>query len=104
MIPAQDPLARIAADPRYVAMVRARNRLSIVLTATLTTAYFGFLALIAFDKPLLATPIGAGVTSVGIILGLAMIALAIVLTGIYVATANARFDAVVDALKAEGEA
>lgn len=96
-----DPVTRIEADPRYRRLVTSRNRLSIVLTAILCLAYFGFLALIAFDKPLLAAPIGAGVTSLGIVLGLAMIATAIVLTGIYVAHANRDFDPIIDALKAE---
>jgi len=47
---------------------------------------------VAFAKPLLATKIGDGVTSVGIVLGLAVIISAFVLTGIYVQRANGRFD------------
>jgi uncharacterized membrane protein (DUF485 family) len=54
--------------------------------------YFGFILLVAFAKPLLATKIGDGVTSLGIILGLGVILSAVVLTGIYVQRANSRFD------------
>ena len=51
-----------------------------------------FVLLVAFAKPLLATKIGGGVTSLGILLGLAVIIAAFVLTGIYVYRANSRFD------------
>lgn len=61
--------------------------------------YFGYVALIAFDKALLARPIGRGVTSLGIPVGVGVILLAIVLTGIYVRQANREYDALVRALK-----
>ena len=61
--------------------------------------YFGYVALIAFDKALLARPIGGGVTSLGIPVGVGVILLAIVLTGIYVRQANREYDALVRALK-----
>jgi uncharacterized membrane protein (DUF485 family) len=54
--------------------------------------YFGFILLVAFAKPLLATKIGGGVTSLGIVLGLAVIVSAFVLTGLYVHRANNYFD------------
>jgi len=56
-------------------------------------AFVGYLALIAFDKALLGTPIGDGVTSIGIPIGLGLILLAIALTGLYVAYANRHHDA-----------
>ncbi len=46
-------------------------------------AYFGYIALVAFDKSLLARPIGGGVTSLGIPVGVGLILLAILLTGLY---------------------
>jgi uncharacterized membrane protein (DUF485 family) len=63
--------------------------------------YFGFILLVAFAKPLLATKIGDGVTSFGIILGLGVIVSAFVLTGIYVQRANSRFDELTRRLKRE---
>ena len=65
-------------------------------------AYFGYVALIAFDKAVLARPIGGGVTSLGIPVGVGVILLAIVLTGIYVRRANSEFDPLVKALR-DGE-
>jgi uncharacterized membrane protein (DUF485 family) len=88
-------LARIAEDPRYRELVRRRGRFAL--------AYFGFVLLIAFDKALLARPIGRGVTSLGIPLGLAVILLAVLLTGVYVGRANRDFDAVTAALREGGE-
>ncbi|GFE75068.1 DUF485 domain-containing protein [Novosphingobium sp. TCA1] len=86
-------IAAIAADPEYQALVRRRARLGWWLTALVFCAFVGYLLLIAFDKALLGTPIGTGVTSIGIPIGLGLILLAIALTGIYVAQANRHYDA-----------
>jgi uncharacterized membrane protein (DUF485 family) len=93
-----DRLARIAADPRYLALVKSRGRFTWTLTAAMLVAYFGFILLIAFDKSALAHPIGAGVMSIGIPVGLGVILFAIGLTGLYVRRANRDYDALVQAL------
>lgn len=92
---------RIAADPRYRQLVRRRLRFTWLLTAIMLLAYFGYIALIAFDKAVLAAPLGSGVTSVGIPVGIGLILLGILLTGIYVRRANRSFDPVVEELKRE---
>ena len=89
----QARLARIAADPRYQSLVRDRSRFGWMLSASVLGAYLGFILLVAFDKALLARPIGGGVTSLGIPLGIAVILFAIALTGLYVRRANREFDA-----------
>ncbi|MBV8686290.1 MAG: DUF485 domain-containing protein [Alphaproteobacteria bacterium] len=94
-------LARAAQDPRYRALVRRRGRFAAGLTLVMLAAYFGYVLLIAFDKPLLARPIGHGVTSLGIPLGVGIILLAVALTGLYVRRANRDYDAVTAALRAE---
>lgn len=91
-------LARIAADPRYAALVRDRARFGWTLSALVLAAYLGFILLVAFDKPLLARPIGDGVTSLGIPIGIAVILFATALTGVYVRRANREFDARLAAL------
>lgn len=90
--------AAVAADPRYVALVTQRARLGWRLSAVIFFAFVGYLLLIAFDKDLLGTPIGGGVTSWGIPIGLGLILLAIALTGAYVAFANRYHDAQMAAL------
>ena len=54
--------------------------------------YFGFILVIAFAPKVLGTPIGGGVMTVGIPVGLFVIGSAFVLTGIYVRRANSEFD------------
>lgn len=99
-----DAAARLASDPRYIALIRRRGRFTTILTVIMLIAYFGFILTIAFDKALLAQSIGGGATSWGIPIGLGVIALAIMLTGLYVWRANRDFDPVTDQLRAEAEA
>lgn len=86
-------IAAVAADPRYGALVARRARLGWLLSAVIFVAFVAYLLLIAFDKALLGTPIGGGVTSLGIPVGLGLILFAIALTGVYVAHANRHHDA-----------
>jgi uncharacterized membrane protein (DUF485 family) len=83
---------RVLQNPRFQALVRQRSSFAWVLSIVMLVIYFGFILLVAFAKPLLATKVGGGVTSLGILLGLGVIVSAFVLTGIYVQRANSRFD------------
>jgi uncharacterized membrane protein (DUF485 family) len=85
-------LAAIAANPKYQALIAKRTRFGWTLTVIMLIVYFGYIGLIAFDKALLARPIGDGVTSLGIPVGLGVIVITIILTGIYVVRANGEFD------------
>ena len=67
-------------------------RLGIFLTALMLIVYYGYIALIAFDKKFLAQPIGTGVTTLGIPIGMGVIIFTIVITAIYVRRANGEFD------------
>jgi uncharacterized membrane protein (DUF485 family) len=78
--------------PKFQELVKARSGFAWLLSALMLAIYFGFILLVAFAKGLMATRIGEGVTSLGIVLGLGVIVSAFVLTGIYVARANSRFD------------
>ena len=88
-----DPVvAKIEANPKYHELRSKRNSFGWLLTAIMMVVYYGYIALIAFDKPFLAQPIGAGVTSMGIPIGFGVIVFTIVITGIYVRRANGEFD------------
>jgi uncharacterized membrane protein (DUF485 family) len=93
-----DVITQIARDPRYLTLVRRRTRFTWTLTGVMLGTFFGFILLIAFDKPFLARPIGSGVMSLGIVIGFGLILLAIALTGLYVRQANSEYDALVDGL------
>jgi uncharacterized membrane protein (DUF485 family) len=67
------------------------------LTAFMIALYFGFVALIAFNKPLLARRVAPGL-SLGILLGVLVIVGSWVSTWIYVYWANKHYDNVVDRL------
>lgn len=85
-------VARVKANPKYAELVSTRNAYGWVMTALMMIAYFGYILLIAFNKEFLAQKMGAGVTSVGIPMGLGVILFTIVITWIYVRRANTEFD------------
>lgn len=89
----QDGLVgKIEAHPKYAQLKQRRNRLGLILTVLMLAVYYGYIALIAFDKPFLAKPVGAGVMSVGVPVGMAVIIFTVVITGIYVRRANSEYD------------
>lgn len=89
-----DPVVeRIQRDPKYQALKAKRSRFGWTLTILMLVVYYGYIGLIAFDKEFLAQPLGAGVTTVGVPIGMAVIVFTIVITGIYVFRANNEYDA-----------
>jgi uncharacterized membrane protein (DUF485 family) len=84
--------SQIRREPLFQELVDRRTRFAWVLSAAMLVIYFGFIAIIAFAPKLLATPIGTGVTTVGIPVGVFVIVSAFALTGIYVKRANSVFD------------
>jgi uncharacterized membrane protein (DUF485 family) len=85
-------VANIEANPKYHELRRKRNAFGWTLTVLMLVVYFGYIALIAFDKSFLAQPIGNGVTTLGIPIGMGVIVFTIVITGIYVRRANGEYD------------
>lgn len=90
---AADLYAKIRSNPKYTAFVSMRNRYSVIMSILGAVAYYGFILLVAYDKEFLASKIGEGyTTSLGIPIGVGVIAFTIVLTWIYVRRANSEFD------------
>lgn len=79
-------------DSRLRALAATRWRVALTLTTVMVIIYFGFISLIAFDKPLLAVRITPGL-SLGILLGVVVIVASWLLTWIYVRWANTHYDA-----------
>jgi uncharacterized membrane protein (DUF485 family) len=97
----QAHLRKVAQSSTYRQLVRERSRFSWTLTGVMVAVFFGYILLIAFDRDLLARPIGRGVTTLGIPLGIGVILTGIVLTGVYAWKANRRFDVLTRAIVEE---
>jgi uncharacterized membrane protein (DUF485 family) len=85
-------------DPALEAVAAARWRMAVSLTVAMMVIYFGFILLVAFNKPLLGTLVADGL-SLGVLLGALVILAAWLLTWIYVRWANAHYDAAIRGLR-----
>ena len=80
------------------AVSAARWRIAITLTIAMMVTYFGFILLVAFNKPLLGKLIAPGL-SLGILLGALTIVIAWALTWIYIVWANRHYDTSIKGLR-----
>ena len=85
-------LKSISELPQYKELIAKRTRFGWVLTVIMLLAYYGYIALVAFDQGFLAQPIGLVRISLGIPVGIGLILFTILITWIYVARANSEFD------------
>ncbi len=53
-----DMAAKIAANPKYQKLVRTRSSFGWILTMVMMFVYYGYIALIAFNKESLAARLG----------------------------------------------
>ena len=81
------------------ALAARRWRLALTLTGLMLVTYFGFVLLVAYDKPLLGLTLTPGL-SLGILLGAVVILVAWVLTGLYVRWTNRNYDAELERVRA----
>ena len=86
------------ADPSLESIAAARWRVAVALTAAMMAVYFGFILLVAFNKPLLGVQVVNGL-SLGMLLGALVILSAWVLMWIYVRWANAHYDVAIRGMR-----
>ena len=88
-----DICQQIENSAHYMELVEKRQRFAFILSIIMLVIYVGFILLIAFAPQWLGTPLHAG-TSVtrGIPIGIVVIVISFVLTGVYVWRANGEFD------------
>ena len=91
-----DLVRRVAGHPKYQELKAKRTSFGWWLSLAGMIAYYGFILLVAFDKPFLARKLGTGVTTVGMPIGVAVIVFTIVITWVYVRRANREFDALTE--------
>lgn len=89
-------------DPEFRQLSRSRNRICITLTVLTLIVYYGFIFLLAFNKPFFGKKITTNIT-VGMPIGIGVIVLSVVLTGTYVRWANKRYDLMVRNIKSRVE-
>ncbi|MFL5248081.1 MAG: DUF485 domain-containing protein [Myxococcales bacterium] len=92
----------VIASDAFRALVRKRWTLNVTLLAALFVTYYGFILLIAWDRPLITSKIGA-YTTLGIPLGVGVIVVAWIWTAIYVVVSNTKHDPEVERLRKELE-
>jgi uncharacterized membrane protein (DUF485 family) len=85
-------------SPEFKRLVTRRWRISLILTACLFVLYYGYILMIATQRPFLSQRIGDA-TTIGIPIGAAVIVLSWVLTALYVVWANRYYDAEVTRLR-----
>lgn len=94
-------LQRIVANPTYQELRSKRLRFGWTLTILMLIVYYGFIAIIAFDKAILAKRIGSGVMTWGIPVGFGVIVFTIAITAIYVMRANGEYDELTERIRRE---
>jgi uncharacterized membrane protein (DUF485 family) len=97
----EDLVRRITGDHKYQELKAKRTRFGWTLTLLMMVAYYGFVLLVAFNKPFLAQRLGEGVMTLGIPIGFGIIVFTIAITGYYVRRANAEFDTLSEAVAKE---
>ena len=98
----EDLVTKIQHHPQYIELISKRRTFAWILTIIMLVVYYAFILLIAFDPAWLGKPVSEGmITSIGIPIGMLIIILAFILTGIYVQKANSEFDELTKQIKAE---
>jgi uncharacterized membrane protein (DUF485 family) len=90
-------LKRIEADPNYQKLVSDRKSFGWTLAIITLILYYGYIAIVAFAPEIIAARVAGDIT-IGIIMGVALILLSILLTGIYVVRANGEYDDLTNAI------
>jgi uncharacterized membrane protein (DUF485 family) len=94
-----DLVHRIATHPKYLELKARRTGFGWWLTLAMMVVYYGFVLLVAFDKPFLAQRLGGGVMTLGIPVGFGVIVFTIAITAFYVQRANREFDELAEAVR-----
>jgi len=87
-------------DPDFKQLSSQKNTISIILTILELVLYFGFIGLIAYNKPFLAQKMSeGGAATIGIPIAVGTILFSWIFTGIYIWWANSKYDDLVKKVK-----
>jgi|SRR5450631_2569257 uncharacterized membrane protein (DUF485 family) len=89
--------SRILNNPKYRHLIKQRDSLAWILTACVLVIYFSFVLAVAFGAGFLIQPISdTSVIPYGMLVGVGVIVVSIILTGVYVYECNSKFDPIID--------
>lgn len=90
---------KVRNNPKFTELVKKRSSFAWKLAFTILAIYYTFILVIAFIPQLLGKPIGDGVTTIGIPIGIFIILICFILTGVYTKRANSEFDKLTNEIK-----
>ena len=94
-----DLVQKIKSNPKYQELVSKRSSFSLKLSIFVLAMFYAYILVIAFNKELLATKIGGGVTTIAFPIALAILVLSFITTLIYVKKANGEFEDLTNEIK-----
>lgn len=95
----EDLVKRIESNPKYHELVSKRNSLGIKLGVFILVMFYAYILTIAFNKEILATTIGEGMTTIAFPIALAILVISFITTLIYVRKANGEFEDLTNDIK-----
>ncbi|WP_072680102.1 DUF485 domain-containing protein [Arcobacter sp. LA11] len=90
---------RIENNPKYQELVSKKNSFGIKLGIFVLVMFYSYIMVIAFNKELLATKMGDGLTTIAFPIALAILVISFLTTVIYVKRANGEFEDLNDEIK-----
>ena len=90
---------RIENNPKYQELVSKKNSFGIKLGIFVLVMFYAFILTIAFNKEVLATKIGDGLTTIAFPIALAILIISFLTTLIYVKRANGEFEDLTNEIK-----
>ena len=93
---------KILNNPKYIHLVHQRNSFALALSAIVCVMYFGFILMVAYAPGIITQPIASdSVIPLGMLIGVGVILVSCILTGVYVYRANTVFDPIVNEIVRE---
>ena len=93
---------KILNNPKYMHLVHQRDTFAVILSAIVFVMYFGFILMVAYAPTMLTQPIASdSVIPQGMLMGVGVILVSCILTGVYVYRANTVFDPIVNEIVRE---
>ncbi|PIF04677.1 MAG: hypothetical protein CSA86_01045 [Arcobacter sp.] len=90
---------KIESNPKYKELVSKRTSFGIKLGIFVLVMFYAYILTIAFNKEILATKIGDGITTIAFPLALAILVISFITTLIYVKRANGEFEDLTNEIK-----